>query len=68
MPSNRRVEVAAGVFQVGDQVVTIQVRTPTNLTAEQRHLLLELGKTLDREVVPQKEKSFFDRIRDALGM
>jgi molecular chaperone DnaJ len=52
----------------GDQVVTIQVRTPTNLTADQRHFLLELGKTLDREVVPQKEKSFFDRIRDALGV
>jgi molecular chaperone DnaJ len=52
----------------GDQVVTIQVRTPTNLTPEQRNMLLELGKTLDREVVPQKEKSFFDRIRDALGM
>jgi molecular chaperone DnaJ len=52
----------------GDQVVTIQVRTPTNLTKEQRHLLLELGKTLDREVVPQREKSFFDRIRDAFGV
>jgi molecular chaperone DnaJ len=52
----------------GDQIVTIQVRTPTNLTPEQRDLLLELGKTLDREVVPQKEKSFFDRIRDAFGM
>lgn len=52
----------------GDQLVTIQVRTPTNLTPHQRDLLLELGKTLDREVVPQKEKSFFDRIRDALGM
>ena len=52
----------------GDQLVTIQVRTPTALTPDQRHLLLELGKTLDREVVPQKEKSFFDRIRDALGM
>ena len=52
----------------GDQIVTIQVRTPTNLTKEQRLLLLELGKTLDREVVPQKEKSFFDRIRDALGV
>jgi molecular chaperone DnaJ len=52
----------------GDQIVTLQVRTPTNLTKEQRHLLLELGKTLDREVIPQKEKSFFDRIRDALGM
>lgn len=52
----------------GDQIVTLQVRTPTNLTKDQRHLLLELGKTLDREVIPQKEKSFFDRIRDALGM
>lgn len=52
----------------GDQVVTIQVRTPTSLTGEQRDLLLELGKTLDREVIPQKEKSFFDRIRDALGV
>lgn len=49
----------------GDQVVTIQVRTPTNLTPEQRQLLLELGRTLDREVVPQREKSFFDRLRDA---
>jgi molecular chaperone DnaJ len=52
----------------GDQIVTIQARTPTNLTKEQRHLLMELGKTLDREVVPQKEKGFFDRIRDAFGM
>jgi molecular chaperone DnaJ len=52
----------------GDELITIQVRTPTNLTPNQRNLLLELGKTLDREVVPQKEKSFFDRIRDALGM
>jgi len=52
----------------GDQVVTIQVVTPTNLTPQQRDLLLELGKTLDREVVPQREKSFFDRVRDALGV
>lgn len=52
----------------GDQVVTFQVRTPTGLSPQQRHLLLELGKTLDREVVPQKERSFFDRIREALGM
>ncbi len=52
----------------GDQVVTIQVRTPTNLTKDQREMLLELGKTLDREVIPQREKSFFDRIRDAFGV
>ncbi len=52
----------------GDQVITIQVRTPTNLTKDQRQLLLELGKTLDREVVPQREKGFFDKLRDAFGM
>lgn len=52
----------------GDQIVTIQARTPTNLTKHQRDLLLELGKTLDREVVPQQEKSFFDRVREALGV
>jgi molecular chaperone DnaJ len=52
----------------GDQVVTIQVRTPTNLTKHQKELLQELGKTLDRVVVPQREKSFFDKVRDALGV
>lgn len=52
----------------GDQIVSIQVRTPINLTKEQRNLLLELGKTLDREVVPQKEKSLFDRFREMIGM
>jgi molecular chaperone DnaJ len=52
----------------GDQIVTIQVLTPTNIDDHQRELLLELGKTLDKEVVPQRERSFFDRVRDALGM
>jgi molecular chaperone DnaJ len=52
----------------GDQIITIQVMTPTNLTSGQRDLLLELGKTLDREVVPQRERSFLDRVRDALGV
>lgn len=52
----------------GDMVVTFQVRTPTNLTKQQRDLLLALGKTLDSAVVPQREKSFFDRVKDAFGM
>ena len=52
----------------GDQLVTISVRTPANLSKEQRSLLLELGRTLDREVVPQREKGFFDRLKDAFGM
>jgi len=52
----------------GNQVVTIHVKTPTNLTKYQRDLLMELGKTLDKEVVPQREKSFFEKVRDAFGM
>jgi molecular chaperone DnaJ len=52
----------------GDEIVTIQVLTPTNLNEYQRDLLTELGKTLDKEVVPQRERSFFDRVREALGM
>jgi molecular chaperone DnaJ len=52
----------------GDMIVTIQVLTPTNLTPEQRALLIELGKTLDKEVVPQRERSFLDRVREALGV
>jgi molecular chaperone DnaJ len=65
VPRLRRDGTTAGR---GDQIITIQVRTPTNLSEKQRTLLMELGKTLDREVVPQKEKGFFDRIRDAFGM
>jgi molecular chaperone DnaJ len=52
----------------GDQIVTIQVLTPLNLDDYQCELLMELGKTLDKEVVPQRERSFFDRVRDALGV
>jgi molecular chaperone DnaJ len=52
----------------GDMIVTIQVLTPTDLSPEQRALLAELGKTLDKEVVPQRERSFLDRVREALGV
>jgi molecular chaperone DnaJ len=52
----------------GDMIITVQVLTPTNLTPEQRALLMELGKTLDKEVVPQRERSFLDRVREALGV
>lgn len=52
----------------GDMIVSIQVLTPTNLSPEQRALLAELGKTLDKEVVPQRERSFLDRVREALGV
>ena len=52
----------------GDMLVTIQVLTPTDLSPEQRALLMELGNTLDKEVVPQRERSFLDRVREALGV
>ncbi len=51
----------------GDQLVTVRVVTPTNLTDYQKHLLQELAKTLGKEVIPQKERGFFDKVRDALG-
>ena len=52
----------------GDMLVTIQVLTPTDLSPVQRALLMELGNTLDKEVVPQRERSFLDRVREALGV
>ncbi len=52
----------------GDQLVVIQVAVPTQLTAEQRRLFQELAKTLGREVIPQQDKSFFDRLKEVLGM
>ncbi len=50
----------------GDQLVTVYVVTPKRLTPEQRQLLEQLGKTLGKEVIPQGEKGFFDRLRDVL--
>ncbi|MBN1886593.1 MAG: molecular chaperone DnaJ [Thermoflexales bacterium] len=48
----------------GDQFVIINVKTPTNLTPQQRQLLAELGKTLGSEIRPQREKSFLDKLKD----
>lgn len=52
----------------GDQIVTVHVRTPTNLTPQQRKLLKELGETLGDEVTPQESKSFFNKVKDAFGV
>jgi len=51
----------------GDQLVIIQVTVPTRLTEEQKQLFKELSKTLGKEVIPQAEKGFFDKIRETLG-
>ncbi|MCL7452306.1 MAG: molecular chaperone DnaJ [Anaerolineae bacterium] len=52
----------------GDQLVMVQVMTPTKLSTEQKHLLAELGKTLGKEVIQQQDKGFFDKLKDALGI
>lgn len=52
----------------GDQLVRVQVVTPTNLTKEQRKLLEQLATTLDTPVMPShEEKGLFDRIKDFMG-
>ncbi len=48
----------------GDELVVIQVVTPSNLTPEQRELFAKLAKTLGKEVIPQNEKGFLDKLKD----
>jgi len=52
----------------GDEIIMVNVAVPTNLNAEQKRLLGELGKTLGGNVVPQGEKNLFERLKDALGI
>jgi molecular chaperone DnaJ len=48
----------------GDQLVVVQVTVPTQLTVEQRDLFNKLAKTLGKEVIPQNEKGFIDKLKD----
>ncbi len=48
----------------GDELVVIQVSIPTQLTHEQREMFSKLAKTLGKEVIPQNEKGFIDRLKD----
>ncbi len=52
----------------GDQLVLLTVNVPQNLTADQRRLFQELAKTLGKEVIPQQERGFFDKLKDAFGV
>jgi molecular chaperone DnaJ len=52
----------------GDQLVLVNVAIPTQLTTEQKRLFTELAKTMGKEVVPQQEKGFFDKLKDAFGV
>ena len=50
----------------GDQVVTMRVETPTELTDEQRELLRQLAQSFGVEV-HEHGKGLFGRIKDAFG-
>ncbi len=53
----------------GDQIVTVRVMTPTDLSSEQRELLESLGKTLKAPSIHETaRRGFFDKIKDALGV
>ena len=52
----------------GDQIVIINVAVPTKLSSRQKRLLAELGETLGNQVTPQEDKSFFERLKESLGV
>ncbi len=55
----------------GDQIVIAGVAVPTEMTAEQRRLLSELGETFENGAKPREyrhEKGFFERMREVFGL
>jgi molecular chaperone DnaJ len=52
----------------GDQLVVVDVAIPKKLTNRQRELFEELGETLGKEIIAQREKSFLDQIKEAIGL
>ncbi|MCA1552771.1 MAG: molecular chaperone DnaJ [Chloroflexi bacterium] len=52
----------------GDQLVSVHVVTPDNLTEQQRKLLKDLSKTLGKEVIEQPKHSIIDKVKDAFGV
>jgi molecular chaperone DnaJ len=52
----------------GDQLVYVQVETPTKLTEKQQELFEELADTFGGEIIPQTGgRGFFDKVMDFLG-
>jgi molecular chaperone DnaJ len=51
----------------GDQLITVHVVIPTELSAEQRELFAQLDNTLGAATMP-KERGFFSKVKDALGV
>ena len=51
----------------GDQILTVQVVTPTKLTSEQRELFERIRESLGSDVPSvDSERGFFSRVKDAL--
>jgi molecular chaperone DnaJ len=52
----------------GDLQVHVKVRTPVDLTEEQKKLLRQLGSTFGSSTnTPAENKSFFDKVKDVFG-
>ena len=52
----------------GDQLVYVQVKTPTDLSDHQRELFEQLADTFEHEITPQPSgRGFFDKVMDFLG-
>jgi len=53
----------------GDQIVTVHVIVPRDLSPEQRELFERLADTMGSEIQQQPaHRSFFDKVKDALGV
>jgi molecular chaperone DnaJ len=51
----------------GDLHVTVRVVVPTKLTAEQRRLVDQLGRSLPSPEEQEKDRSFLGKVKDILG-
>ena len=49
----------------GDLLVNVHLAIPTNLTEKQKKLFMELGETLGKDIKPQHNKGFFERVKEA---
>jgi molecular chaperone DnaJ len=55
-----------GGYGAGDQIVTIQVEVPTELTDAQRAIVQRLAESMNEEVHPQR-KTFLEKLKDLFG-
>lgn len=51
----------------GDLNVVLRVETPTGLTQEQKDLLRQFAESRGEDVGQNEDKSFFERVKDALN-